>query len=379
MVKSPGRCSHCCGRVTLQGQVTWARAREKGYHLTFYLHFISPLTPHYWCRVAALLSQTSRDHSCGRVTRQVLMRGKPLDHRCGRVAKLALERRRVQQRCPRAPTPEPGEGRRPKNRQSQRRKVFLPGCSVFSLSWPACAWSLLVPVRWFSGPAPSGSSLFWFRLMFLSIGRGRRVPAPSGRDVGSSAVAPTQEPAQGADPRTGFCRYPSAYGFVVYLVAPGLFFPLHFAYFIMEVLALLSLYAGTFWETRFGQREFLNDSEFQRLVHPSRQFIPSSCVSSFARRAESHRQRSSVHSQARRFFPRSLMATQLLRDFFGKCASFCGYGEVCALAECVPFCATHACFEETGHFDTELNPSSLLAPNASIAKKCCTDRLAQRA
>ena len=112
-----------------------------------------------------------------------------------RVAKLALKRRRVQQRCPRAPTPEPGKGRRPKNRQSQRRKVFLPGCSVFSLSWSACAGAFLVPGRWFSGPAPSGSCLFLFRLMFLSTGRGRHVPAPSGRDVGSSAGAPTQEPA----------------------------------------------------------------------------------------------------------------------------------------------------------------------------------------
>ena len=41
--------------------------------------------------------------------------------------------------------------------------------------------------------------------MFLFIGRGRHVPAPSGRDVGSSSErAPTQEPVQGADPRTGF-------------------------------------------------------------------------------------------------------------------------------------------------------------------------------
>ena len=104
------------------------------------------------------------------------------DHRCGRVAKLALKRRRVQQRCPRAPTPEPGKGRRPKNRQSQWRKVFLPGCSV-------------VPGRWFSGPAPSGSCLLLFRMMFLSTGRGRHVPAPSGRDVGSNSG--------GTDPRTG--------------------------------------------------------------------------------------------------------------------------------------------------------------------------------
>ena len=116
VVQSPGRCSHRCGRITLQGKVIWARAGEKGYHLKFYLHFISPLLPHYWCRIAALLSQTSRDHRCGRVTWQVLMRGTPLDHRCGRVAKLALERRRVQWHCPRAPTPEPGKGHRPKNR-----------------------------------------------------------------------------------------------------------------------------------------------------------------------------------------------------------------------------------------------------------------------
>ena len=73
--------------------------------------------------------------------------------------------------------------------------MFLPGCSVFSLSWPACVWAFLVPGRWFSGPAPSGSCLFWFRLVFLSTGRGRHVPGPSGRDVGSNSGAPTQEPA----------------------------------------------------------------------------------------------------------------------------------------------------------------------------------------
>ena len=125
------------------------------------------------------------------------------------------------------------EGHRPKNQHSCKAKrvsalvSWSPSCPG-----PACAWAFLVPGRWFSGPAPSGSSLFLFRLMFLSIGRGRRVPAPSGRDVGSSAGAPTQEPAQGADPRTGFYRYPSAYGFVVYLVAPDLFFPLHFAIYL---------------------------------------------------------------------------------------------------------------------------------------------------
>ena len=137
-----------------------------------------------------------------------------MDHSYGRVAQRALERRRVQQRCPRgfdprtgqrAPTQEPAllKGEKcfcpgvlsSRTGTPQRRKVLLPGCSVFSLSWPSSAGAFLVPGRWFSGPAPSGSCLFLFRLMFLSTGRGRHVPAPSGRDVGSNSGAPTQEPA----------------------------------------------------------------------------------------------------------------------------------------------------------------------------------------
>ena len=177
----------------MQGQVTWARAREKPLDLlpALYLSVDAPLLVQSSSATLPNLSrpQLWSSHLAGAHERQAF------DHCCGRVAKLALERRRVQQRCPRAPTPEPGKGRRPKNRQSQRRKVFLPGYFVFSLSWPACAGAFLVPGCWFSGPAPSGSCLFLFRLMFLSTGRGRHVPAPSGRDVGSSAGAPTQEPA----------------------------------------------------------------------------------------------------------------------------------------------------------------------------------------
>ena len=109
--------------------------------------------------------------------------------------------------------------------------MFLPWCPVSFLSWPACAGAFLVPGLWFSGPAPSGSCLFLFRLVFLSAGRGRHVPAPSGRDVGSSSGAPTQEPVRGADPRTGFYRYPSACVVVVFLFA--LAFPL--CYFIFRV------------------------------------------------------------------------------------------------------------------------------------------------
>ena len=166
------------------------------------------------------------------------------DHRCGRVAQLALERRRVQWHCPRAPTPEPGKGRRPKNRHSQRRNVFLPGCSVF---FPvlACLW------RGFPGsgslvlrPCPFGFLFVLFRLMFLFIGRGRHVPAPSGRDVGSSAGAPTQEPELGTDPRTGFFRYPSTYVFLVYFVAPALFFPFLFATLFSRMCVSFGMLSG---------------------------------------------------------------------------------------------------------------------------------------
>ena len=96
--------------------------------------------------------------------------------------------------------------------------------------------------------------------------RGRRVPAPGGRDVGSSAVATTQEPAQGADPKTGSFRYPSAYGFVVYLVAPGLFFPLHFAILLwrswhcfpcmLELFGRLDLGSACFSTTRSSNGSF---------------------------------------------------------------------------------------------------------------------------
>ena len=128
-----------------------------------------------------------------------------------RVAKLVLERRRVQQRCPRAPTPEPGK------RAPTQEPAISKAKSVSALV------SCLLPVlarlcRGFpgSGSPPSGSCLFWFRLVFLSTGRGRHVPAPSGRDVGSNSGAPTQEPVQGADPRTGFYGYSLTYvGFAV--------------------------------------------------------------------------------------------------------------------------------------------------------------------
>ena len=62
-----------------------------------------------------------------------------------------------------------------------------PGLPVPGLSCFRVAGSPALPLR-----VPA---CFLFRLMFLSTGRGRHVPAPSGRDVGSNAGAPTQEPA----------------------------------------------------------------------------------------------------------------------------------------------------------------------------------------
>ena len=98
-------------------------------------------------------------------------------HRCGRVAWQGLKkkRRRVQWHCPRAPTPEPSkEGHRPKNRHSSKAKSVSALVSCLLPVFLAGSLPLRVPV------------CFWFRLMFLSAGRGRHVPAPGGRDVGSS-------------------------------------------------------------------------------------------------------------------------------------------------------------------------------------------------
>ena len=117
------------------------------------------------------------------------MRGTPLDHRCGRVAKLALERRRVQWHCPWAPT---AKGADPRTDTPLRRNVFLPWCPVSSLSWPACAGAFLVPGRWFSGPAPSGSSLFFVPPLFWP-----RASRSSTRREGRRVKR------RGTDPRTG--------------------------------------------------------------------------------------------------------------------------------------------------------------------------------
>ena len=121
----------------------------------------------------------------------------------------------------RAPTPEP---------VVSKRKVKRPWCPVSCLCWLAVPGFFLVSVRWLSCWVPAWFlSVFSFSFCLFPLAAGVTFQLPDGRDVGSNARAPTQETVQGADPRTGFYRYPSAYGFVVYLVAPDLFFPLHFA------------------------------------------------------------------------------------------------------------------------------------------------------
>ena len=102
---------------------------------------------------------------------------------------------RVQQRCPRAPSPEPCKGRRPKNRHSKkRRNVFL-------------LWFLACLCRGFPGsrslvlrPCPFGF-LFVFVPPHVSFYWPRASCSSSQRE--GRRVKP-----RGTDPRTGLFRYP---------------------------------------------------------------------------------------------------------------------------------------------------------------------------
>ena len=186
-------------------------------------------------------------HRAGRVTWQGLIRGTPLDHRCGRVAKLALERRRVQWHCPRAPTPEPGKGHRPKNRHSSKAKrvsalvsCLFPVLACLCQGFPGSG-SLV-----FSGPAPSGSSLFFFVPPHVSF-YWPRASRSSSRREGRRVKR------RGTDPRTGTGRrpkdrlfqVPSMYDFLAYLVVPDLSFPLHFAMYFPRMLWALQWLSST--------------------------------------------------------------------------------------------------------------------------------------
>ena len=152
------------------------------------------------------------------------------------------KRRRVQWHCPRAPTPEPGKGRRPKNRHSSKAKrvsalVFclLPVLACLCRGFPGSGSLVLRPCSFgflFVLVQPH-VSFYWPRASRSSSRReGRRVKR-RGTDPRTGT---------GRRSRTGFYRYPSTYAFVVYLVAPDLFFPFSFAMLYVVVLVLCSLY-----------------------------------------------------------------------------------------------------------------------------------------
>ena len=92
----------------------------------------------------------------------------------------------------RAPTQEPAF-----QKKSKRFPSWCPGLPVPGLSWFRVPVSLALPLR---VPVCFGSASF-----FLSTGRGRHVPAPSERDVGSSSGAPTQGPAFSGIPLRTTC------------------------------------------------------------------------------------------------------------------------------------------------------------------------------
>ena len=146
---------------------------------------------------SAHLPNLSKDQA-GRVTWQVLTRGTPLDHSCGRVAKLALERWRVQQRCPRDELhTDPRTGQRAPTQEPALLKgetCFCPGVlsspcpglPVAGLSWFRVAGSPALPLRVPVCFVPPDVSFPWPRASRSSSQReGRRVKR------------------RGTDPRTG--------------------------------------------------------------------------------------------------------------------------------------------------------------------------------
>ena len=94
--------------------------------------------------------------------------------------------------------PQNWAGADPRTGNLKGEKCFCPG--VLSSPCPGLPVPGLSCFR-VAGSVPSGPCLAFVLFLFLSFGRGRHIPAPGGRDVGSSARTPTQEPA--------FSRYPS--------------------------------------------------------------------------------------------------------------------------------------------------------------------------
>ena len=103
----------------------------------------------------------------------------------------------------RAPTQEPATSKA--KRVSARVFCLFPVLACLLRGFPGSGSLVL-------RPCPFGFLFVSFRLMFLFLGRGRHVPAPSGRDVGLSAGAPTQEPA--------LSRYPPFTQYVLTWISP---------------------------------------------------------------------------------------------------------------------------------------------------------------
>ena len=141
-----------------------------------------------------------------------LTRGTPLDHSCGRVAQRALERRRVQQRCPRGFS-SAALGRRPQNRakgadprtgtpkEAKRVSALVPGPPVPGLSWFRFAGSPALPLR-----VPV---CFCSASCFFSLAAGVTFQLPAGGTSGQAQNrhrpknrnwAPTQGPAFSGTP-----------------------------------------------------------------------------------------------------------------------------------------------------------------------------------
>ena len=153
---------------------------------------------------------------------------------------LGLKRRRVQ--CA-------ALGRRPKNRATKRghrpkngtrfAKSLSASVSCFFPVLAACAGLRLASGRWFSFLVSACSCLCFGLFSFLfgrrpkdrsfpSFGRGRHVPAPGWERRRVKRTGTDPRTGGGADPRTGFVRYPSTYAFLLYLEAPVLFFVFQF-------------------------------------------------------------------------------------------------------------------------------------------------------
>ena len=181
-----------------------------------------------------------------------------------------------------------------------KRKVFRPWSPVSCLSWLAVWVSFPGSGPWFSFPGLCVFPVcFFFLSLFLSFGRGRHVPAPG----------------EGTDPRNGtgrrpkdwFSRYSSTYDFLVYLVAPVLYFVFHFVILFSAYDAHDHVDAGSQSVRTSKQKGYLSKSELR--AHPPEAGTHRNGTEPGARDADTksdHTQpQSDSHKQATRNAPRN--------------------------------------------------------------------------